>query len=146
MPPKRRVRKDPITSKREGTLAAMKEALRQYRDVSDEVKRNTINDASNFERLTFFNPHLLTAAIIMYNRGINENYINGNLGVLDDYIIYLPFKKDNLDGIRNDLLRYVLIVQDHYLNKRAEASELIRMQTEAAMTAAEEEYEYEYED
>jgi hypothetical protein len=131
-------------------LIDMSKYLKQYRDISDDVKRNVITDASKFPRLAFHNPQLLTAAIVMHNSGISEPEIKQRPALLDQYVSQYITVKKTKEGALNDLLRYVLIVQDHYVHSRALAVEIKRERMKAeiagAEEAAEQEMEPEYEE
>ena len=123
-------------AKKNNILHLMSKSLRQYRDISDDVKKNIILDASKFPRLAFLNPQLLSVALVMHGKNINEQSIFRNVNILDEYMDYLDVNKSNMNGVRNDMLRYIIMVDDYFNNSRNEASELIRRQ----VTMAEQQY------
>jgi hypothetical protein len=129
-------------------LVDMNKYLKQYRDINDDVKRSVIADASKFPRLAFLNPQLLTVSIVMYNNGISEPEIARQPGLLDQFISQYVTVKKTKEGSLNDLLRYIVMVRDHYVNARALTTEIKRerMEAEAAKVEYEEEFEPEYEE
>lgn len=130
-------------SRKKNALRMIYQSLKNYRDETEDSKKNIISDAATFYRLAFLNPQLLTAALVMYNKGIDERRIYEEPSLLDRYIDNYILVKRNKDGYKNDLLRYILIVDDHYSNMRERSFNIIRQQTERALEEEEEEIEWE---
>ena len=126
--------------KKNNILHSMSKSLRQYRDISDDVKKNIILEASKFPRLAFLNPQLLAVVLVMHGKHITEQSVFRNVNILDEYMDYLDVNKSNKVGLQNDMLRYVIMVDDYFNNSRNEASELIRRQVMLAEQQQEEEF------
>jgi hypothetical protein len=143
---------DPILQEHLGArkhkvIQDMGKFLSKYGNIPDDTKRNIISDARNFSHLAFLNPQFLSIAILMHNDGINLNTVKQQLGLLDKYVTqYISYKKPK-EGLINDMLRYVIIVQNHTDSAGAISAEIKRERMNAEIISAEaEEYAEVYED
>lgn len=121
------IRNTYMGSRKESVLLSLSKELRTYRnDISDTVRNNLLNEASLFPRLAFLNPSLLAAGLVMYHRDLREDDIRKNYTILGSYIpgLGIKSKKQDTDGLANDLLRYLIMVTNHYANQRMELQAL----------------------
>jgi len=109
---------DSVSKRKNVVLMNMNATLKRIQGVSEQVKMDIRAEVKNMPRLGFYNGPLLAIGMVMYNSGITIDGVKQQPQLLDSYATYLTLgsNNSNIDGIKNDILRYLIIVVDYYFN------------------------------
>lgn len=109
---------DTISKRKNIVLMNMNSTLKKIQGVSEQVKMDIRAEAKNMPRLGFYNGSLLAIGMVLYNTGITIDKVKQQHFILDSYATYITntINNMNIDGIKNDILRYLIIVTDYYYN------------------------------
>lgn len=109
---------DTISKRKNVVLMNMNSTLKKIQGISEQVKMDIRSEAKNMPRLGFYNGPLLAIGMVLYNTGVTLDTIKQQQYILDSYATYITntLNNMNIDGIKNDILRYLIIVTDYYYN------------------------------
>jgi len=132
------IRATHMGSRKETILLALSKNLKKYPGIVDGTRNNLVTEAAIFPRLAFLNPAMLALGLYLYSNGIREKEIKSNVTLLEKYIPFVDVKskKPEKDGIMNDMVRYLLMVQNHYNNKSTEVNLNVQVEDEAVIDVA----------
>lgn len=109
---------DTISKRKNVVLINMNATLKKIQGVSEQVKMDIRAEVKNMPRLGFYNGPLLAIGMVLYNTNVTIDMVKQQQHILDSYATYVTntLNNMNIDGIKNDILRYLIIVTDYYHN------------------------------